>query len=1011
MNAAARAGLLGTLALIGSGCRSVGNSPQIADLQLTQVGVLLLSCLLLLAAHGLNQLRRRANSERQQALSLLNQQQHRYRTLVENLHVVTWEMSLPSMRFIYVSPHAKDLLGIDPDLWLRPDFFSQQLHPDDRERVTALLHAQANTNTSQSFDFRLLHQDGSACWVRAIINSVSNEEYEAIALNGLLVDIQEQKASEMALRHSEQKFASVFHHCPDSIVLADASDGTLLSVNQTFEEQFGFSAAEAVGKTSTQLGVWTQPGLGATLLKQLSSQTQSNLEVCFRRRDASEFTGLISSRMVELNQQRILVVVIRDISALKVTQQQLELSEQKFSSAFHASPDGLLITRRSDGKLLDVNEGFTRITGYDRDQAVGRSTLELGLWSNLDDRERMLTMLGSQGTVRDMLSQVTDIHGNIRDVEISTEAVVVNSEDCMLSIARDVTERLKMESSLRQAATVFENTNEGVIITDGEGMILGVNKAFTRITGHPEDYLLGKPMSILGEMTEDTHLIKEVARTLRDEGQWQGEAWNRRQNGELYAAWINISQVLNVDGSLNHLVAVFSDITPLKHTQARLDHQAHHDPLTDLPNRTLFEARLREALHSQRLADQTGIGALLFIDLDRFKQINDSLGHPVGDILLKSASQRLRAVLRDIDTVARHGGDEFIVLLPNLHSEEDAAAVADKLLAVFRQPFLAAGHEFFVSASIGISLFPTDANDVNSLIKHADAAMYRAKNQGRNRYAFYTRELTANAHQRMEMENDMRRGLERNEFSLYYQPKFDLAAHQLCGMEALVRWHHPQRGLVEPDQFIPLAEETGLIVELGKRILDLACTQLAAWRNQGLKPPRMAINVSGVQLVGNKLVGDIRRALEWHDLPASLLELEITEDFVMNQNREAIQLLDVFSKMGIHLSIDDFGTGYSSLAYLKEMPLDTLKIDRSFVSGLPDSHHDAAISQTIIVLAHNLGMTVVAEGVETAAQLALLGEQGCDIVQGYHISPPLPAEQFSSRFLQCAPSQRPSQPV
>ena len=1011
MKAAARASLFSTLALLGSGCRDVDGSTPIANMQFTQVGVLLLSCVLLLAAHGLNQLRRRANSQRQQALSLLNQQEHRYRTLVENLHVVTWEMSLPSMRFIYVSPHAKDLLGIAAEEWLQPDFFHTQLHPEDRVRVTQLLQQQANNSDGQSFDFRLLRRNGQACWVRAIINSVSSEEYEAIALNGLLVDIQEQKAGELALRTSEQKFASVFHNFPDSIALADAASGKLLSINQTFEQQFGFCAAEAIGKPSTQLGTWAEQGVGPGLLERLKTQTQSNLEVRFKRRDDSEFTGLMSSRSVQLNQQDILVVVIRDISALKVTQQQLELSEQKFSSAFHASPDGLLITRRSDGKLLDVNEGFTRITGYSRAHALGKSTFELGLWNDIKDRERMVELLRSQGTVRDMLSKVTDIYGNLRDVEISTEAVVVNGEDCMLSIARDVTDRLKMESSLRQAATVFENTNEGVIITDGEGTILAVNKAFARITGHPEDQLLGQPMSKLGEYTEDSHLIREVAHALRDEGQWQGEAWNRRKNGELYAAWINISQVLNVDGSLNHLVAVFSDITPLKHTQARLDHQAHHDPLTDLPNRTLFEARLREALHAQQSNQSTGVGALLFIDLDRFKQINDSLGHPVGDMLLKSASQRLCAVLRDIDTVARHGGDEFIVLLPNLHTDEDAASVADKLLAVFHQPFLAAGHEFFVSASIGISLFPTDASDVNSLIKHADAAMYRAKKQGRNRYAFYTRELTIDAHQRMEMETDMRRGLERSEFILYYQPKLDLAERKLNGMEALVRWNHPQRGMVEPDQFIPLAEETGLIVELGKHILELACIQLAEWRQQGLSPPRMAINVSGAQLVGNKLVDDIRHALEVHNIPSSLLELEITEDFVMNQNREAIKLLDVFHDMGIHLSIDDFGTGYSSLAYLKEMPLDTLKIDRSFVSGLPNNHHDAAISKTIIVLAHNLGMSVVAEGVENSAQQTMLAEQGCDTVQGYHISPPLPADAFSSRFLQRAPSQRPSQPV
>ncbi|MEL0169907.1 MAG: EAL domain-containing protein [Pseudomonadaceae bacterium] len=983
----------------------------VPELHFTQVGVLLISCVLLLAAHALNQLRRRAVSQRQEALELLAQQEHRYRTLVEKLHVVTWEMSYPSLRFIYTSPHAADLLGFPASDWLHPDFLSCHLHPEDHRRVLDNLREQAVAQQHQSLDFRLSRQSGDYVWVRAIINRVTSEEYEAASLHGLLIDVQEQKLAEQALRRSEQKFSSVFHNCPDTIVLADTAEGRLLSVNQTFEEQFGIKIADAVGHTATELGLWVEPGAGPRVLALLLTRTKSNVELDFQRADGSRFTGLLSARPVSIDGQPVLVTVIRDISKLKLTQEQLRLSEQKFSRAFHASPDGLLITRASDGMLLDINDGFTRITGYTREQAIGTSTLALRLWRDDQDRKRMVETLRRDGCVRDMLSQITTAKGEPRQVEISTEAITIDNQECMLSIARDVTDRLEMEHSLRQAATVFENTSEGVIITDSAGNIAAVNQAFSRITGVPEHEVIGQPISMLAASADDQGVIAEATESIRQNGQWQGESWNHRPNGELYAAWTNVTQVLNVDGSMSHLVAVFSDITPLKHTQARLDHQAHHDPLTGLPNRTLFEARLREALHSLALNPDAHIGALLFIDLDRFKQINDSLGHPVGDNLLQLVSQRLCSVLRDIDTVARHGGDEFIVLLPNLHEDSDAAAIADKLLSVFRAPFNCAGHEFFISASIGISLFPSDANDVNSLIKHADAAMYRAKNQGRNRYAFYTSDLTSSAHQRLEMENDMRRGLERSEFILYYQPKLDLRTNTLNGAEALVRWQHPQRGLIDPDQFIPLAEETGLIVDLGRHILDSACQQLAEWRGAGLQPPRMAINVSGAQLIGNQLVSDLRRALTLHDLPASQLELEITEDFVMNQNREAITLLDLFSSMGIHLSIDDFGTGYSSLAYLKELPLDTLKIDRSFVAGLPANHHDAAISQTIIVLAHNLGMNVIAEGVETAAQRDLLLEQGCDSIQGYLISPPLPATEFASTFLHRAPSHQPSHPV
>jgi diguanylate cyclase (GGDEF)-like protein/PAS domain S-box-containing protein len=691
--------------------------------------------------------------------------------------------------------------------------------------------------------------------------------------------------------------------------------------------------------------------------------------------------------------------VIVDIHEQKSVEQALLQSEQKFSRAFQASPDALILSRLDDGKLLDVNRGFTEMTGHDRADAIGRTTLELQLWHDPADRFRMIETLQRTGSVRDMRAKIVTATGRVREVEISTEPMLVEDQPCLLSITRDVTERLAMEDSLRQAATVFESTLEGVIICSADSRVLAINNAFTRITGYEAQDVIGQPLARLQGQVEDLALTREIRAILDSTGHWQGETWNRRRNGELYAAWVNISRNLNPDGGVDYLVLVFSDITPLKHSQARLDHQAHHDPLTGLPNRLLFEARLREALHANAEETSPPPGALLFIDLDRFKQINDSLGHHIGDVLLTSVSTRLRQALRDTDTVARHGGDEFIVLVPRLQQEEDAGQIAEKLLAVFRHPITAEGHEFFVSASIGISLFPDDGCDVNSLIKHADAAMYRAKNQGRNRYEYYTRDLTADAQQRMELENELRRGLDRKEFILHYQPKQLLKTGELFGVEALVRWQHPQWGLVEPSQFIPLAEETGLIVELGKQILHQSCAQLADWLNKGFDPVLLAVNVSGAQLVDRQLIDEIARALTHYNIPAEKLELEITEDFVMNRNRDSVGLLHELRDMGLSLSIDDFGTGYSSLNYLKELPLQTLKIDRSFVAGLPEDKQDTAISQTIIVLAHNLGMTVVAEGVETHGQRAALQQQGCDAVQGFLISEPMTADRFAEQFL------------
>lgn len=435
----------------------------------------------------------------------------------------------------------------------------------------------------------------------------------------------------------------------------------------------------------------------------------------------------------------------------------------------------------------------------------------------------------------------------------------------------------------------------------------------------------------------------------------------------------------------------------LKHAQARLDHQAHHDPLTGLPNRLLFDNRLRSALDGSRADDQ--LGAVLFLDLDRFKQINDSLGHPVGDQLLKAIAARLKLQLRDIDTVARLGGDEFIILLPGLQQPQDAEQVAQKLLECFGAPFQLDNHEFFISASIGISLYPKDGLDVATLVKNADAAMYQSKAKGRNRSEFYTRSLTFQVNERMAMEQELRRALERDELCLYYQPKFCLRSQSLVGAEALVRWPHPVFGDIPPDRFIPVAEESGLILPLGDWVLEQACRQLQDWQESGRGFGTLSVNLAGAQLHQPSLLPRISALLQRYNLAPELLQLEITENFIMNQAGEALDILHRLKQLGVQLAIDDFGTGYSSLSYLKRLPLDVLKIDQSFVRGLPDDPHDLAITRAIIALGNSMQLTVIAEGVETKAQELCLAAEGCLQIQGYVVSCPLSAEAFTRKFL------------
>ncbi|MDE1168696.1 MAG: EAL domain-containing protein [Pseudomonas sp.] len=941
---------------------------------------------------------RRLSSEISRRVALeqeLRSSEYHYRGLVESLSAIAWEARTTDYTYSYVSPHAEALLGYPLSQWLKPGFWHSILHPQDALWAEAFCEAQTSAGRNHSLDYRVITADGRTLWVRDIVSLI--EHGERPVMRGLMIDISETKRTEDALRLSEQKFASVFRQCPDILVIARLSDGCLLEVNEAFEEQIGLSAADVIGLTATELNIWGIEGIGPGLLQRLQAGSIRNLELPFRRNNGQTFTGLISAEPFELETTPALVVVVRDITQLKQTQQQLQISEEKFAKAFHASPDGLLLTRQSDGLLLEVNEGFTRITGYNSGMSIDRSTLDLGIWVDLNERKRLLHKLQEDGFVRDFSCLIRRNDGEIRLCEVSARPLPIGGEDCMLTMARDITERHLMQEKLQLAATVFESTAEGVLITDTRQRISAVNRAFSEITGYSETEALGETPRLLASGQHDSAFYVAMWHQLAADGHWQGEISNRRKNGELYPCWLTISAVRTAEDEVTHFVAVFADISSLKHAQARLDYQAHHDPLTGLPNRTLFESRLQASLTLQQ--DGSGQGAVLFLDLDRFKHINDSLGHPVGDLLLKGIAQRLKEQVRDIDTVARLGGDEFIILLPGLQHAGDAENIANKLLACFAAPFQAGEHEFFTSASIGTSLYPQDGTDVATLIKNADAAMYRSKAKGRNRVECYTRDLTAQATERVALEHELRRAIERNELSLAYQPKFSLKTQSLVGAEALIRWTHPSFGDVPPEHFIPLAEENGMILQLGDWVLERACQQMREWNLSYKAFGPLSVNLAGAQLRQPNLLRRIEQLLKEAHLKPDCLQLEITENFIMSQAEEALAVLHQLKRLGVQLAIDDFGTGYSSLSYLKRLPLDILKIDQSFVRGLPDDPHDAAIVRAIIALGRSMQLTVIAEGVETQAQQEFLAAEGCEQIQGYIVSLPLPAEEFAATFL------------
>ncbi|TRX75093.1 bifunctional diguanylate cyclase/phosphodiesterase [Pseudomonas mangiferae] len=917
-------------------------------------------------------------------------EQH-YRGLVESLNAVAWERQLDD-RFTYVSPHAERLLGHSLEAWLRPGFWEQALHPDDAERTLRYALAERRAGRDFSFDYRMLTADGRVVWVRDIVTPTRHGD--TTTLRGLMIDISETKYTEQALRLSEQKFSSVFQYGPDIMLIARREDGRLLAVNHAFERETGIPAQDALGRTASELVLWDR-GQIAPLLRRLQREDLQNVEMPFHRRNGESFSGLLSTRRIQLGELPALVVAVRDISPLKEARQRLQVSEDKFARAFHASPDGLLMSRLSDGTLVEANEGFRRITGIAADEALSCSTLDLDIWVDPADRERLVRQIQAEGRVQTFTAPIRHRSGEVRLCELAAQSLPIGDEQYLLTIARDVTERHQMQERLKQAATVFQSTAEGVMITDTRQRISAVNPAFTEITGFREDEVLGQSPALLASGRHDQAFYQAMWGQLTSVGHWQGEIWNRRKDGEVFPEWLTINAVRDDQGVMTHYVGVFADISPLKQAEARLDHQAHHDPLTGLPNRLLFEERLSAVLEAEGDAQ----GAVLFLDLDRFKHINDSLGHPVGDALLQGIAARLCAQLGDNETLARLGGDEFIILLPDVTPPHDALRTATALLTCFRAPFDVEQHEFFVSASIGISLFPEHGQDVATLVKNADAAMYKAKAKGRNRVEYYTRELTFRATERMALENELRRALERDELRLYYQPKLCLSNHCLIGAEALVRWHHPLLGEIPPDRFIPMAEDSGLILGLGDWVLQEACRQMHEWQERHAPFGPLSVNLAGAQLHQPHLVERIEHLLKGCGLESQRLQLEITEGFIMSQAEEALDILHAIKRLGVQLAIDDFGTGYSSLSYLKRLPLDTLKIDQSFVRGLPHDPHDIAITRAIIALAHSLQLTVIAEGVETQVQETFLAELGCQHIQGYFISRPLPADAFAHRFL------------
>lgn len=670
-----------------------------------------------------------------------------------------------------------------------------------------------------------------------------------------------------------------------------------------------------------------------------------------------------------------------DITARKQEEQALVAAGSNFRQMFLKSGDAILLVR--EGLIEEANPAALALFRCPHQETfVGR---RLADFSPLQQPGGMLseaaaldyqTQAHAQGNCR-YDWRYLDCRGNLFWAEVLITSVTLDHEFLFYVLVRDISARKNAERTLYLAAQVFENSRDAILLTDRERHIIAINRAYSEITGFGSDEMLGKPLSVYRSGVEDDSFFREVWNQLDATDHWQGEIWSRRKSGELFPAWLALTAIRDSADHISNYMAIVSDITERKRSEEHTRHLAEHDFLTDLPNRVLLLDRLSLALST---ASRKGsMLAILFLDLDRFKHINDTLGHQVGDQLLKEVAARLLKCVRKVDTVSRQGGDEFVIILADIGDIDHAAHVAATVRAAICQPYHIGTHELNVSTSIGVSIYPSDGDDIDTLVKNADIAMYHAKQSGRNNFQFFSAAMNERIIERATVENGLRRALAEGQFELAFEPELDIASGALVGAEALIRWRHPELGVLLPERFIPVAEDAGLMVPIGDWVLREACRHARAWHDEG-HPVLVAVNLSPAQFVQHDLVDNVRAALEVSGLEARYLELELTEAIIMKGGTGTADTLQGLRALGVRLSLDDFGTGWSRLGQLKDYPIDKLKIAQAFMrNGV-----DTTIIRTIIAMARSLEMTVIAEGVETAEQLEFLRGQGCDQYQGHH---------------------------
>ncbi|MBO1923949.1 EAL domain-containing protein [Thiomicrorhabdus sp. 6S3-12] len=911
-----------------------------------------------------------------------------------------WEFDLRANKLDW-SPETYRIFECD-EASFEPTYegFLELIHPEDRQRVLEVFEKSLRDKQVYNVEHRVLFPGGRVKYVLEQAFTVFDDQGNPLSTAGTVQDITEKSHIEKELNQREAELEAIVESIPLMLFVKEAKELRFVRFNKAGEKILGYSRDQMLGKNDydffpeEQASFFVEQDRKALNSGKVTSVAEELVSTPAGDRILHTIKVGIPD---EKGEPKYLLGISEDITEFKKANDRLQASEtylrlaQSVAKVGHYVLDvqrGLWTSSEELDRILGIDEYFVRdvagwisliqpedramMTEYLTNEVLGKKRpfdKEYRIVSPLDGREKWVYGIGVLQF--DDAGDVVEMFGTIQDI----------------------TERKKNERKLNQASSIIANLAEGIMVTDAENRFISVNPAFTRITGYSLQEVDGKTPNILYSGKHDESFYREMWDGLLDKGRWQGEVWNRRKNGEIYPQWLSISTIQDEKGGLLNYIGVFSDISALKENEEELRFLAHHDALTSLPNRVLLNDRLEHALtHISRSKLNL---AVLYLDLDHFKAINDSFGHPHGDLLLQVIASRLQQALRKHDTVSRVSGDEFVVLLEDLHSAEEAGLIAEKILDSISKPIMLDVNEVTVTASIGIAMAPADSSSSVLLLKNADTALYRAKDQGRNNFEFFSSEMSASSFETLFMLNGLYKALENEEFVIYYQPQVDMVENRLTGVEALVRWNHPEMGLVPPARFIPLAEDSGVILKLGEWVLRAACRQMKSWLEQGVAVDYIAVNLSGRQLIDKNLLHVVRSALQEANIDGRYIELEVTETLVMKETTYS-NVIQELKTLGVRISIDDFGTGYSSLVRLKYLPIDKLKIDMSFIQGVPEDEDDANITRTIINLAQGMNLNVIAEGVESEKQAEFLLQQQCRYVQGYLYSRPLPAKELEA---------------